>query len=545
MPPALGRRYMVAAAVPIVELSANSQTLIERAALAAAVAVGVGHPRRAARLVRCCRARSRASPAKTERIRDLDFSDRTPVESRITEIVRLSDSVERMREGLEVFGRYVSKNLVHQIMRSPETAGVGGTRREITVMFTDIEGFSRISETMEPELLTSRLSRYFDALGSAIAGQPRHDRQIHRRRHHGLLERAGARSRPRRQRLSRRPAGRRRQQRQLSEKWRSRGRPVFRTRFGLHTGLAVVGNVGAREHINYTLVGAVANQASRLEGLEQDLRHRDPGERRGRGPHGRPLRVAPRSIASWRPARPRSTKSTSRWASSTPPPQHAEFLAQWRAGRDAYGAGRFEAALACFQCRRNAAGPTTDRAGCSSSAARISCATARPTAGTAPGISTSSDGASRTNGRCSRCEPLGSSLRPRYAPACRGLHGDRLALGRHARVHRRGRGADPFHPPGHAGGLGLPGGGERTAHRRCAGQGWCAGFRRRHPRCQRRRRTDRPRRRSPGRPRRARSSSPPATIAPRCRVRIASASFVAKPYRTAELQVALGAALSD
>src|SRR5271170_7412547 len=57
--------------------------------------------------------------------------------------------------------------------------------------------------------------------------------------------------------------------RQLSEKWRSRGRPGFRTRFGLHTGPAVVGNVGARDRINYTLVGAVANQTSRLEGLNK------------------------------------------------------------------------------------------------------------------------------------------------------------------------------------------------------------------------------------------------------------------------------------
>ncbi len=57
--------------------------------------------------------------------------------------------------------------------------------------------------------------------------------------------------------------------RALSEKWRDRGRPGFRTRFGLHTGPAVVGNVGARERINYTLVGQVANQASRLEGMNK------------------------------------------------------------------------------------------------------------------------------------------------------------------------------------------------------------------------------------------------------------------------------------
>src|SRR6185312_11013253 len=55
----------------------------------------------------------------------------------------------------------------------------------------------------------------------------------------------------------------------LAKKWRSRGRPAFRTRIGLHTGLAVVGNVGGRDRINYTLVGAVANQASRLESLNK------------------------------------------------------------------------------------------------------------------------------------------------------------------------------------------------------------------------------------------------------------------------------------
>ena len=106
---------------------------------------------------------------KTQRFRDLDFSDRVPVRSRITEVLRLSEAVERMREGLEVFGHYVSKDLVRQIMRSPASTGVGGERRDVTVMFTDIEGFSRISEDIEPELLTSRLSRYFEALGAAIA----------------------------------------------------------------------------------------------------------------------------------------------------------------------------------------------------------------------------------------------------------------------------------------------------------------------------------------------------------------------------------------
>ena len=346
MPPNLGRRYQIAAAVPIAELSADSQTLLERAALAAAVAVSLAAA--GALLAALLLSRSLARIAgKTERIRNLDFSDRTPVVSRIAEIARLSDSVEHMREGLEVFGRYVSKDLVHQIMRSPETAGVGGTRREITVMFTDIEGFSLLSETMEPELLTSRLSRYFDALGSAISANrgmidkyigdsimafwnaPEPDPDHIANACRAALQAAATGNR-------------------LSEKWRSRGRAGFRTRFGLHTGPAVVGNVGTRDRINYTLVGAVANQASRLEGLNKVYGTEILASGEVAGP------TADRFV--WRHIDRIVAAGTTEPHDIHEPlgeidaaPQHAALLAEWQAGRAAYGEGRFEAALACFQ----------------------------------------------------------------------------------------------------------------------------------------------------------------------------------------------------
>jgi adenylate cyclase len=346
MQPAFGRRYMVAAAVPIVELSADSQTLLQRAAIAATIAIGLAVLGSLFAALLLSRSIARIA-AKTERIRDLDFSDTTPVDSRITEVVRLSDAVERMREGLEVFGRYVSRNLVHQIMRSPDAAGVGGTRREITVMFTDIEGFSRLSETMEPELLTSRLSRYFDALGSAIlANRGTIDKYIG----DGIMAFWNA---PEpdpdhvanacRAALEAAESGR-----QLSDKWRQRGRPGFRTRFGLHTGPAVVGNVGAREHINYTLVGAVANQASRLEGLNKvyGTEVLASGE----------VAKATADRFVWRPVdRIVAAGMTEAHEIHEPmgeidaKPQHAPFLDRWRAGREAYAAGRFDKALACFE----------------------------------------------------------------------------------------------------------------------------------------------------------------------------------------------------
>lgn len=267
MSPIFGKRYVVAAAVPIAEISAASRELLWRSAFAGISAVVLAVV--AALLVSLLLSRSIGRiAAKTERIRDLDFSDRVPVGSRIREIRRLSSAVERMREGLEVFGRYVSKDLVRQIMKSPDSAGVGGVRRDLTVMFTDIEGFSRLSEDMAPELLTSRLSRYYEALDGPITANkgtidkfigdsimafwnaPMPDTDHVANACRAALEAA--------------EAGHR-----LADKWSAMGRPGFRTRFGLHSGLAVVGNVGTPSRVNYTLVGAVANQASRLEGLNK------------------------------------------------------------------------------------------------------------------------------------------------------------------------------------------------------------------------------------------------------------------------------------
>jgi len=346
VPPIYGRGFAIAAAVPLEELTAASRILVERAVVVAGTAIGLAIL--ATLLVSLLLSRSMARLAvKTQRIRDLDFSDKVPVTSRITEVLRLSEAVERMREGLEVFGHYVSKDLVRQIMRSPASTGVGGERRDVTVMFTDIEGFSRISEDIAPELLTSRLSRYFEALGAAISGnhgmidkyigdsvmafwnapELDPDHVVHACR--AALQAAAA-------------------SRALADKWRERGRPVFRTRFGLHAGLAVVGNVGARERINYTLVGAVANQASRLEGLNKvygtDILA--SGEIAGRTSHQFVWRHIDRIVPA---GTTEALEIFEPLGEASTAEAHADFLGHWQAGRVAYADGRFEVAIAAFQ----------------------------------------------------------------------------------------------------------------------------------------------------------------------------------------------------
>jgi adenylate cyclase len=214
-------------------------------------------------------------------------------------------------------------------------------------MFTDIEGFSRISESIEPELLTSRLSRYFEVLGAAISDNrgmidkyigdsvmafwnaPELDPDHITHACRAALQAAAA-------------------SRALAEKWRTRGRTGFRTRIGLHTGPAVVGNVGARERMNYTLVGQVANQASRLEGLNKvygtDILA--SGE----------VAVPTVDRFVWRHIDRIVTAGTTEvleiyepLAEADKAPDHAEFLAQWRAGRAAYVEGRFDAAIDFFR----------------------------------------------------------------------------------------------------------------------------------------------------------------------------------------------------
>jgi len=346
IPPLYGRSFAIAAAVPVEELTLTSRALLARGAWAGGIAVGLAIL--AALLVSLLLSRSMARlAAKTQRFRELDFSDRVPVRSRITEVVRLSAAIERMREGLEVFGHYVSKELVRQIMRSPATAGVGGERRDVTVMFTDIEGFSRISEDIPPELLTSRLSRYFEALGEVItanrgtidkyigdsvmafwnAPELDPDHVIHACK--AALQAAEA-------------------SRSLAAKWRKLGRPAFRTRFGLHAGPAIVGNVGARERINYTLVGAVANQASRLEGLNKvygtDILA--SGEVAARTADRFIWRAIDRIVAAGTTEAMEVFEPLGEVVTAA---EHARFLERWLAGREAYLAGRFEDAIARFK----------------------------------------------------------------------------------------------------------------------------------------------------------------------------------------------------
>ncbi|HKJ25880.1 MAG TPA: adenylate/guanylate cyclase domain-containing protein [Myxococcota bacterium] len=201
------------------------------------------------------------------RIRRLDLQSRPPVESRIREVSELATAQEGMRTALDAFSRYVPTDVVRELVELGDAARIGGERRTLTVLFTDIQGFTAIAEDKSPEELTRHLAVYFEEMLAIIDETGTVDKLVgdgimafwgapypdpHHARHAVEASLAC---------LSRLDA--------LNRRWQTEGEPPLFTRFGLATGPALVGNVGSPRRLSYTAVGDVVNLASRLEGLNR------------------------------------------------------------------------------------------------------------------------------------------------------------------------------------------------------------------------------------------------------------------------------------
>ena len=111
----------------------------------------------------------RALATETDRIRHFELADpATTVRSPIREIDELAQSVATMRTVVRAFSSFIPRRLVQQLIESGAEIRLGGARRELTVMFTDIEGFTNIAEHADPEKVMLYTSRYLAALSAVI-----------------------------------------------------------------------------------------------------------------------------------------------------------------------------------------------------------------------------------------------------------------------------------------------------------------------------------------------------------------------------------------
>ena len=191
--------------------------------------------------------------------------------SRIREIRLVAEAADRMKAGLRSFSRYVPLVIVRELVVSAREAALGVERQTLTVFFSDVEGFSRLCTVMPPDQLVQVLSGYFSIIEETIA---RHRGTLDKFMGDGVIALFNAPfSLPQHAAaacetaldvvVQLRPA---------RAHWERRGKPPTRTRIGLHTGPALVGNLGTATRFQYTAVGGTVNFASRLQLLNKVYR---------------------------------------------------------------------------------------------------------------------------------------------------------------------------------------------------------------------------------------------------------------------------------
>jgi adenylate cyclase len=173
----------------------------------------------------------------------------------------------RTRRTLE---RYVSKNLVKEVLENPDSyySTLRGARVPVTILFSDLIGFTTLSEKADPEALVAQLNEYLSRMtsvvfnnggtldkfiGDAIMAVWGNVRSL------GVTQDARS--------CARAALGMRRELGQLNKKWRGEGRMGLGMGVGINHGEVVVGNIGSHERMDPTVIGDSVNLASRLEGL--------------------------------------------------------------------------------------------------------------------------------------------------------------------------------------------------------------------------------------------------------------------------------------
>lgn len=203
-------------------------------------------------------------------IATLDFDSVAPLQrSRIKEIDDLATSFNAMLTGLKSFGRYVPRALVQHLIRE-NRVGAGTEERELTVMFTDIAGFTTTCETMTPSEVADFINQHLTLVSDCIE---REGGTVDKYIGDAVMAFWGA---PHEMddaavRAARAGAAIRRAISADNDKRAAAGMVRVRIRIGIHSGPLIVGDIGAPNRINYTVVGDVVNTAQRLEALGKEI----------------------------------------------------------------------------------------------------------------------------------------------------------------------------------------------------------------------------------------------------------------------------------
>ena len=183
----------------------------------------------------------------------------------LSTIYRVSEERLRLTEFIrKTFGRYVSEQVVNEILDKPEGRRLGGERKNVTVMLTDLRGFTRLSEERPAHELVELLNRYFARMSQVI---DRYGGIIDDFYGDGMLVVLGA-----IKQLADDPAravacalDMQLELEKLNREIAAQGHPPLEMGIGIHSGPVIVGNLGSELRMKYAIVGFTVNLASRIE----------------------------------------------------------------------------------------------------------------------------------------------------------------------------------------------------------------------------------------------------------------------------------------
>jgi adenylate cyclase len=173
------------------------------------------------------------------------------------------------RQVKKLFSRYVSKDVYDQLVANPSLAALGGARRHMTVLFSDIRGFTTMSEKGSPEDVVSQLNELFTRMVAvvfahrgtvdkfvgdmimALYGAPLDDEDHAEHAVQTALAMITTLN-------------------QLNREWAEQGKPQLDIGIGINTGEMIAGNVGSDTIMSYTVIGDAVNLGARLESLNKD-----------------------------------------------------------------------------------------------------------------------------------------------------------------------------------------------------------------------------------------------------------------------------------
>lgn len=204
-----------------------------------------------------------------EKITHFDTTSHINVESSILEIQQLSDAMKSMQSSMDSFSKYVPRELVKRLIDGKGgMSEIGGEHKEITLFFSDIAGFTAISENLKPQELIKQLTDYFSSSADIIM---KNDGVVDKFIGDAIMAFWGAPDENANQAYDACLSALQVQRflKLKNSDWINLGLPPFATRIGIHTDTALVGNIGAKNRMNYTAIGDSVNLAARLEGLNK------------------------------------------------------------------------------------------------------------------------------------------------------------------------------------------------------------------------------------------------------------------------------------